>query len=73
MLGLVTRVLYRLRFSSEQRSFDTVSLAYVLPLVFAVLRGNGLGVSAREDIDEQLTLALEFLSFHAGTRKSSAT
>ncbi|KAL8826717.1 MAG: hypothetical protein Q9191_003625 [Dirinaria sp. TL-2023a] len=64
---LVTRLLYRLRFSSEQRSFDTVSLAYVLPLVFAVLRGNGLGVSAREDIDEQLTLALEFLSFHAGT------
>ncbi|TGO34185.1 hypothetical protein BHYA_0208g00040 [Botrytis hyacinthi] len=60
--ALITRVLYRLRFSAEQRPFDTVSLIYVLPLVFLVLRDGGFGES--DDADAQLVLALEFLSFH---------
>ena len=61
---LVTRILYRLRFSSEQRPFDSVSLAYIMPLVFSVLNNQGLGLSAADDVDEQLTLAFEFISFH---------
>ena len=65
----MTRLLYRIRFSSEQRPFDNVSLTYMLPLVFTVLRNNGLGLSATDDVDEQITLALEFLSFHADTCK----
>ncbi|KAL8795003.1 MAG: hypothetical protein Q9195_002451 [Heterodermia aff. obscurata] len=64
---LVTRLLYRLRFSSEQRPFDNVSLIYILPLIFAVIREKGLGLSSTDDIDEQITLALEFLSFHANS------
>lgn len=60
--ALVTRVLYRLRFSGEQRPFDTVSLTYILPLVFMVLRHGGFGES--DDAEAQLVLALEFLSFH---------
>ncbi|EDO01257.1 hypothetical protein SS1G_03731 [Sclerotinia sclerotiorum 1980 UF-70] len=60
--ALITRVLYRLRFSAEQRPFDTVSLIYVLPLVFLVLRDGGFGES--DDAEAQLVLALEFLSFH---------
>jgi hypothetical protein len=60
--ALVTRVLYRLRFSGEQRPFDTVSLTYILPLVFLVLQKGGFGDS--DDADAQLVLALEFLSFH---------
>ena len=60
--ALVTRVLYRLRFSGEQRPFDTVSLTYILPLVFLVLRKGGFGDS--DDAEAQLVLALEFLSFH---------
>lgn len=71
MLDLVTRILYRLRFSSEQRPFDSVSLAYILPLIFAVLENQGLGLSATDEADEQLTLAFEFLSFHADTCKLS--
>jgi hypothetical protein len=59
---LVTRVLYRLRFSGEQRPFDTVSLTYILPLVFLVLRNGGFG--QQEDAEAQLVLAVEFLSFH---------
>jgi HEAT repeat protein len=60
--ALVTRVLYRLRFSGEQRPFDTVSLTYILPLVFLILRKGGFGEN--DDAEAQLVLALEFLSFH---------
>lgn len=60
--ALVTRVLYRLRFSGEQRPFDTVSLTYILPLIFLVLEKGGFGDS--DDAGAQLVLALEFLSFH---------
>lgn len=59
---LVTRVLYRLRFSGEQRPFDIVSLIYILPLVLLVLRNRGFG--GEDDSEAQVVLALEFLAFH---------
>ncbi|KAK3332721.1 armadillo-type protein [Cercophora scortea] len=59
----VTRVLYRLRFSGEQRPFDTVSLTYMLPLILLVLQKGGFGATT-DDRDAQLVLAIEFLSFH---------
>ncbi|TKA61965.1 hypothetical protein B0A49_11794, partial [Cryomyces minteri] len=61
---LVTRVLYRLRFMGEQRPFDAVSLTYILPLIHIVLEKGGVGRAAGEGADEQIVLALEFLSFH---------
>ena len=64
---LVTRLLYRLRFASEQRSFDSVSLVYILPFIFAILRQGGVGQSTADEADEQVTLALEFLSYHMET------
>ncbi|KAI0426327.1 armadillo-type protein [Xylaria sp. FL1042] len=60
---LLTRVLYRLRFASEQRPFDAVSLIYILPLIFAVLRKGGIGEGA-DEMETQLVLAIEFVSFH---------
>ncbi|KAI0448810.1 armadillo-type protein [Xylaria acuta] len=60
---LLTRVLYRLRFAGEQRPFDAVSVMYMLPLIFAILRKGGIG-EAVDDRDTQLVLAIEFLSFH---------
>lgn len=63
--ALVTRVLYRVRMLGEQVPFDTVSLAYILPLVFLVLDEGGVSVDQAEEADEQLILALEFLSQHA--------
>ncbi|EMC96009.1 hypothetical protein BAUCODRAFT_24971 [Baudoinia panamericana UAMH 10762] len=61
---LVTRVLYRLRFLGEQRPFDTVTLSYILALVFLVLENGGVDRAAAEDAGEQIVLAIEFLSFH---------
>lgn len=61
---LVTRLLYRLRFSSEQRPFDNVSLMYLLPLIFVVLRQRGVARSVEDEADEQITLALEIVSYH---------
>ncbi|KAI5462734.1 armadillo-type protein [Mariannaea sp. PMI_226] len=60
---LITRVLYRLRFASEQRPFDSVSLIYVLPLLLDVLRRGGIGKTG-DDADAQIVLATEILSFH---------
>ncbi|KAF7131418.1 hypothetical protein CNMCM5793_004589 [Aspergillus hiratsukae] len=65
--GLVTRILYRLRFASEQRPFDMTSLAYILPLIFMVISRNGIEEVKGEEEGEQLLLALEFLSFHSGS------
>ncbi|KAI1291589.1 armadillo-type protein [Xylaria venustula] len=60
---LLTRVLYRLRFAGEQRPFDAVSVIYMLPLIFAVLKKGGVGENA-EERETQLVLAIEFISFH---------
>lgn len=64
---LITRVLYRLRFMSEQRPLDTVSLAYCFPLIFLILEKGGIGRSEPEEADEQLILAIEFISFHTNS------
>ncbi|KAI5851570.1 armadillo-type protein, partial [Morchella snyderi] len=64
---LTTRILYRLRFMTEQRPFDTTSLVYLLPFVSLILEKGGVGVSSAEDTDEQVVLAIEFLSFHTET------
>lgn len=54
---------------SEQRPFDAISLNYIFPLISIILRQNGIGSSDADENDEQVTLALEFLSFHTDTRK----
>ncbi|KAF2147406.1 uncharacterized protein K452DRAFT_314567 [Aplosporella prunicola CBS 121167] len=61
---LVTRLLYRLRFLCEQRPLDSVSLTYILPLAFLVLEKGAIDKKEEEEIDEQIVLALEFISFH---------
>ncbi|KAL9028966.1 MAG: hypothetical protein Q9196_002741 [Gyalolechia fulgens] len=62
---LVTRVLYRLQFLSEQRPFDTISLMYMLPLAMTVLQANGIGRTEPDEVNEQITLALGFFALHA--------
>lgn len=54
---------------SEQRPFDPVSLIYILRFVFLVLQMHGIGQPAGDEADEQVTLALYFLSYHADTCK----
>lgn len=52
---------------AEQRPFDTTSLVYLLPFVGLILEMGGVGVDSSEDTDEQVVLAIEFLSFHTDT------
>lgn len=40
-------------------------MIYILPLVVAVLRDNGIGRTESDEVDEQITLALEFLARHS--------
>ncbi|KAK4548898.1 hypothetical protein LTR36_008671 [Oleoguttula mirabilis] len=61
---LVTRIMYRLRFLGEQRPFDTATLSYILALIFVILENGGIDRAVGEDADEQIVLAIEFLSFH---------
>lgn len=66
LADLATRLLYRLRFAGEQRPFDAVSLIYIFPLLFYVLREGGVG-DALDERDTQIVLAVEFISFHSIT------
>lgn len=66
---LVTRILYRLRLTGEQRPFDSVSLIFILPLICTVLQQRGVGQTNEDEADEQVTLALDFLSFHTDACK----
>ncbi|MCJ1358053.1 MAG: translational activator of GCN4 [Icmadophila ericetorum] len=68
----ITRILYRLRLAGEQRPFDNVSLNYILPLVNAVLEQHGIGHSGVDERDEQITLALDFLTFHSDNFSQSS-
>ncbi|OOQ88832.1 60S ribosomal protein L19 [Penicillium brasilianum] len=64
---LVTRILYRLRFASEQRPLDIPSLAYILPLIFLIMGQNGIDEVKGDQEGEQVLLAVEFLSFHTSS------
>ncbi|KAI0142174.1 armadillo-type protein [Pestalotiopsis sp. NC0098] len=68
---LVTRVLYKLRFASEQRPFDSISVVYILSLIFLVLREGGFAAAADER-DAQVVLAIEFITFHTGVAADEA-
>ncbi|ORY78643.1 armadillo-type protein [Protomyces lactucae-debilis] len=62
---LVNRVLYKLRFESEQSPFDYLSIAYSLPLIHAVLSQQGIACKNDEQIEEQLFLCLEWYNFNS--------
>ncbi|GAA5985182.1 hypothetical protein JCM5350_004261 [Sporobolomyces pararoseus] len=65
--SLVSRVLYQLRYLAESSAFDAGTYAYAAPLISKILRSGGIGLesSETEAALEQLSLALDFLSFHA--------
>ncbi|ETS84164.1 hypothetical protein PFICI_02189 [Pestalotiopsis fici W106-1] len=68
---LVTRVLYKLRFAGEQRPFDSISVVYILSLIFLILRQGGFAAAADEK-DAQVVLAIELISFHTGISSDEA-
>lgn len=68
---LVIRILYRLRFLSEQSPFDGATFSYTFPLISRTLLSGGLPGVTEEDDDplEQVALALEIIKFHSGECK----
>ncbi|KAK7204005.1 armadillo-type protein [Myxozyma melibiosi] len=61
---LVVRIMYRLRFLSEQIPLDAISLIYILPLIMLIFAQNGIECRDTEEKDEQLMLAIETLTYH---------
>jgi hypothetical protein len=59
------RVLYRLRFIGEQHPLDLTSFQYCLPLALQMLSLARGSEEDHSEVEEQITLALEFISFHA--------
>jgi hypothetical protein len=58
-------MLYRLRFVSEQHPLDLTSFQYCLPLALQILDVARQSEKERTEAEEQITLALEFISFQA--------
>jgi len=72
ILDLILRVLYRLRFLSEQHPLDLTSLQYCLPLILEVLNACVRSRKTSETDEEEVTLALEFIVFQATLCKISS-
>ncbi|ODV96908.1 hypothetical protein PACTADRAFT_1492 [Pachysolen tannophilus NRRL Y-2460] len=77
LLDLISRVLYRVKFLSDQRPLDSMSLIYILPLLIRVLEiGKEISIKnsqkqitkaefvEEEKEEEQLYLSLEIISTH---------
>ncbi|KAK0553938.1 translational activator of GCN4 [Tilletia horrida] len=62
----VLRVLYRVRFLSEQLPLDLATVAFLAPLIHRIIEVGGLGVEEgdQDGVFEQMQLALDFLTFH---------
>ncbi|KAH7334649.1 translational activator GCN1 [Rhizoctonia solani] len=66
LVGLITRVLYRLRSLSEQSPFDPSTYAYMSPFIDHVIRSGSIATTTPEEALEQVTLALDIIQFHCG-------
>jgi hypothetical protein len=65
-VGLVLRILYRLRTLSEVSPFDAATFSYASPLLNLVLTKGGLGIESEEDDPgEQIILVLDIINFHS--------
>jgi len=64
--GLIIRVLYRLRFLSEQTPFDGPTFSFAYPLLSQVLKKGGISAQDEDEALEQVTLALDVIKFHCG-------
>ncbi|EPQ55338.1 ARM repeat-containing protein [Gloeophyllum trabeum ATCC 11539] len=69
---LVSRILYRLRFLSEQAPLDAATFSYAYPLLSQVLVQGGIALSEEDDPLEQITLALDIVRFHCSEFGDSA-
>ncbi|KAL1923463.1 uncharacterized protein VTP21DRAFT_8443 [Calcarisporiella thermophila] len=66
---LISRSLFRLRFLTEREALSPASFSYCYPLLHQVIFGRGMGcdtktAEGKESALEQLSLALDIVSFH---------
>ena len=66
LLALIIRVLYRLRFLSEQAPLDVATFSYAYPLLGQVLNQGGIAAEEVDENLEQVALALGIVKFHCG-------
>lgn len=67
---LMLRILYRLRFLSEQATFDAATFSYAFPLLSHILvMGGVIGGEEGEPV-EQEALTVEIFKFHSGECKN---
>lgn len=74
---LVNRVLYRVKFLSDRRPLDSITLTFIVPLLLRVLYGNkgkgGIGTKEEEEIEEQIILVLDIIATHSEEFKDTST
>ena len=64
-VALVLRVLYRLRFLTEQVPFEVATFSYMSPLLNQILSKGGIGLTEEDDPLEQVALSLDLVKFHS--------
>ncbi|KAI7873032.1 armadillo-type protein [Spinellus fusiger] len=74
---VVARVLYRLRFITENQPLDPSSFAYCLPLLHQALSQGGIECVDAEDDEndsvlDQITMVIDIISFHCSEGNSSS-
>lgn len=65
-IALILRVLHRVRYLSEQTTFDVATYSYLSPLLKQILMNGGIGLTEEDDPLEQVSLALDLIKFHCG-------
>lgn len=75
--SLVDRILYRLKFLSDQAPLDSVTLTFIVPLLLRVIhieKGvGGIGTKNEEEAEEQLLLSIDILTAHAEAFRDETT
>ncbi|KAI8988374.1 armadillo-type protein [Mycotypha africana] len=63
--ALVTRVLYRLRFITENHPLSPASFGFVFPALYKVIEQGGIDCGKNnENAQEQITMAVDIIGFH---------
>lgn len=65
LVELLIRVLYRIRFLSEQTPFDPATFSYAFPLLSQILHLGGVSAGEEDDPLEQVALSVEIVKFHS--------
>lgn len=66
VLGLILRLIYRIRTLSEQEPFDSTTFSYFSPLLTAAVNAEAPAEGEDDEILEQNALSIDIINFHSG-------